>query len=163
MKEFFKMFFASLLAMVIAGVIITAVVIGSIIGLANSITSKKSTKPNTTASANILVIETDKTFHEQSEDNSLASFSNDISYSAGLYDALTAIKAAASDKDIKGILLKLEGSSNGWATMQQIREALIDFKKSGKKIYAYGEGITQPRLLSRICCRRALPEPGWWG
>ena len=141
MKQFFKMFFASLLAMIVAGVIVAGVVIVMIVGAVSSAKNQKNTGKTTTAS--ILTIETDKAFHEQGENNSFASLSNDISYNAGLYDAIKALKAAKTDNNIKGILLKLEGSSNGWATMQQLREALIDFKTSGKKIYAYGEGISQ--------------------
>lgn len=134
------MFFASLLAMIVAGAIITGIVVGLIISAAKSTKTQKNSKLGT---ASIMVIETDKTLHEQGEESSFPSFSKDISTTAGLYEAISAIRAAKADKDIKGILLKLQGSANGWATMQQLREALIDFKTSGKKIYAYGEGISQ--------------------
>ena len=134
------MFFASLLAMVVAGVIIFGIIMGVIISIASS---AKNQKNAATTTASILLIETDKKMHEQGESNSFAALSNDISYSAGLYDAIRALKAAKTDNNIKAIMLKLEGSSNGWATMQQFREAMLDFRKSGKKIFAYGEGISQ--------------------
>ncbi len=140
MKQFFKMFFASLLAMVIAGFIVVGIIIGGIISIASSTKTQKNAK---TSEASILVIETDKTMHEQGEENSFAAFSDDISHSAGLYDAVRSLKTAKADKNIKAVLLKLEGSGNGWATMQQLREALIDFRTSGKKVFAYGEGISQ--------------------
>ncbi len=140
MRQFFKMFFASLLAMIVAGVILVGITIGLIISLASSAKTQKNAKP---ATASILLIETDRTLHEQGENNSFAAFSNDISYAAGLYDAVQALREAKKDNNIKAVLLKLEGSSNGWATMQQFREALLDFRKSGKKVIAYGEGISQ--------------------
>lgn len=141
MKQFFKMFFASLAAMVVAGVILVGVVIGIIAGIVSSTTSPA--KPEQVTQKSILLIETDKAFHEQGEENSLASLGGEFSSSAGLFETVNAIKAAKKDDNIKGILLKLNGASTGWATMQQIRGALLDFKTSNKKIYAYGEGITQ--------------------
>jgi protease-4 len=140
MSEFFKMFFASLLAMVVAGFIVVGLIVGIIISAASSVKTQKNAKTET---ASILLIETDKSMHEQGEDNSFASLSDDISHTAGLYDAVRALREAKTDNNIKAVLLKLEGSSNGWATMQQLREALLDFRKSGKKVYAYGEGISQ--------------------
>ena len=135
------MFFASLLAMIVAGVVLVGITIGMVVSAVKSVKTQKTTARITEAS--ILVLETDKRLHEQGEDNSFASFSNDISYSAGLYDVVRALKAAKTDDNIKGVLLKLEGGANGWATMEQLREALVDFKKSGKKLYAYGDGISQ--------------------
>ncbi len=141
MKQFFKMFFASLLAMVVAGVIILGLFIAAIVSLvskAGSTDGENKLKANS-----VLVVDLGKRLHEQGESNSLAAFSSDISYNAGLYDALKAIQHAKRDNNIKGILVKLEPSPNGWATMQQLRAALVDFKSSGKFIYSYGENITQ--------------------
>lgn len=136
------MFFASLLAMIIAGVIVVGLIMGAIIGLVAKASSNegKETKIN---SASILVIDVAKKYHEQGMSNSFASFSNESSYSSGLYDLTQAIKYAKTDDKIKGILLKLGGSANGWATLQQLHMALVDFKTSGKTIYAYGESISQ--------------------
>src|SRR4051794_9404451 len=119
MKQFFKMFFASLLAMIVGGVILVGITIGMIVSAVNGVKSQKNTSKSSQAS--ILVIETDKHLHEQGEDNSFASFSNDISHSAGLYDVITALKKAKDDANIKGVLLKLQGGANSWATMEQLR------------------------------------------
>ncbi len=61
----------------------------------------------------------------------------------GLYDIVTAIKVAAKDDYIKGIYLNLSDIPAGIATIEEIREALIEFKKSGKFIYSYSEGYSQ--------------------
>ncbi|MBL7717491.1 MAG: signal peptide peptidase SppA [Flavipsychrobacter sp.] len=140
MKQFFKMFFASLLAIVVSGVI----VFGLLIGMAVSMVSEASDKEDKTVAANsVLVIDLSKRLHEQGEKNSLAAFSNGDAYTAGLYDAVKAITYAKTDDKIKGILIKMNPASNGWATMQQLREAIVDFKRSKKFVYAYGEVISQ--------------------
>lgn len=141
MKQFFKMFFASLLAMIVTGVIIFGVFIGLIVAAVKE--GSKSETQTTVADNSVLTIDLSKTMHERSERNSLAVFSDGDENSAGVYDAIKALQAAKDDSKIKGILIKLNPSANGWATMQQLRNAIVDFRKSGKFVYAYGENITQ--------------------
>ncbi len=139
MKEFFKMFFASLFAMVVASFVVFGLIIAAIVGISKSVTEKDENLNK----GNVLVINLSKKLHELGQSNSLAVLSNGSAYEAGIYDAMKAIEHAKSDKNIKGILLKLAPSPNGWATMQQLRMSLQDFKTSKKFIYAYGEDITQ--------------------
>ena len=140
MKDFFKMFFASLLAMIVAGFIVVGLIIAGIVGLTKSIDEKDADKKN----GNVLVIDLGKRIHEQGAINSLAIFNEDgAAYEGGLYDVTKAIARAKTDGNIKGIFLKLTPSPNGWATLQQLRSALVDFRTSKKFIYAYGEHITQ--------------------
>lgn len=141
MKQFFKMFFASLLAMIVTGVIIFGVFIGLIVAAVKE--GSKSETQTTVADNSVLTIDLSKTMHERSERNSLAVFSDGDENSAGVYDAIKALQEAKEDSKIKGILIKLNPSRNGWATMQQLRSAIVDFRKSGKFVYAYGENITQ--------------------
>ncbi len=141
MRQFFKMFFASLTAMIVAGVIVFGVMIGLIVSAVS-----ESVKPETKVQVDdnsVLVLDLRKTFHEQSRTNALAAFGSGDMYSTGLYDAVKAIEHAKDDNNIKGILIKLNQTPNGWATLQQLRNTLIDFKTSGKYIYAYGENISQ--------------------
>lgn len=60
-----------------------------------------------------------------------------------LYDVLTAIEHAKTDSKIKGISLECDDISAGITQLADIRNALIDFKKSGKFVYAYGNGVSQ--------------------
>lgn len=64
------------------------------------------------------------------------------SRSVSLYDALEAIKAAAEDDQISGIYLK-GTPSEGLATLKEVREALSEFKESGKPIWAYNTGLSE--------------------
>lgn len=144
MKQFFKFFLASLLALFVAGClffVVFFIVIGSI---TRSVTSAISQDETSTVKSNsILYINLTQDFHELGESNSLAMFTGGSSQSTGLLDLMKCIAYAKTDNNIKGIYLKAGGSPNGQATSQQIREALKDFKTSGKFIYAYGDYIPQ--------------------
>lgn len=59
------------------------------------------------------------------------------------YNILTAINKAKDDDNIKGISLKLNGSTTDYAQSQSIRNALINFKSANKFIYAYGDNLSQ--------------------
>ena len=140
MRQFFKMFFASLLAVIVSAVILVGIIIACIAGLSKSMTDKD----NKLTTGNVLEIDLSKRIHEQGQTNSLAAvLDKGASYEAGVYDMEKALKRAKTDANIKGVVLKLSPSPNGWATLQQLRTALQDFKSSGKFIYSYGEDITQ--------------------
>lgn len=63
--------------------------------------------------------------------------------SLGLNDITEDLKKAKDDKNIKGIFLDLESVKAGTATLEEIRNALLDFKTSGKFIYSYSSNYTQ--------------------
>ncbi|MBC6425781.1 MAG: signal peptide peptidase SppA [Ekhidna sp.] len=60
-----------------------------------------------------------------------------------LLDIIAAIKNAKDDDRIKGIYIKPMYLASGYAALQEVRDALIDFKESGKFVYAYGEYISE--------------------
>jgi protease IV len=61
----------------------------------------------------------------------------------GLKDILEALKNAQVDDKVKGIYLKTEGPNAGWATLEEIRNQLVTFKKSGKFIVTYGDSFSE--------------------
>lgn len=61
----------------------------------------------------------------------------------GLNDIISAIEKAKDEEKIKGIYLRLDNVPAGYSACEEIREALIDFKESGKFIYAYSETYLQ--------------------
>lgn len=133
------MFFASLLAMIVAGVI----VFGLVLGLTISAVKNLGSKPVALKENAVLVLKLDGSLHEQGATNSFAGFSDESGYDAGLFDVQQAFKAAAKDDNVKAILLQMKGNNNGWATLQSLHTAILEFRKSGKPVYAYGEGISQ--------------------
>ena len=62
---------------------------------------------------------------------------------SGLTEILKNLKKAKTDKNVPGIYLDLSTVQASMATVEEIREGLLDFKKSGKFIWAYSEGYDQ--------------------
>lgn len=60
-----------------------------------------------------------------------------------LYDALEAINKAKTDDNIKGISIEADDLNAGLTQIDDLRNAIADFKKSGKFVYAYGNGVSQ--------------------
>lgn len=68
---------------------------------------------------------------------------NPVTNGTGLMGILHTIEKAKNDQKIAGILLNLRGVSAGFASLKEIRDALIDFKKSKKFVLAYGESLSE--------------------
>ncbi|HEY5970275.1 MAG TPA: signal peptide peptidase SppA [Chitinophagaceae bacterium] len=137
MGGFFKMFFASLLALIIFSVIGFFLFLVFIAGLA------KSDAPLVEKNS-VLVVNIGQLFQEQKQENPLALLSSDDELSVpGVYDVVRLIQKAAKDEKIKGIYLQSGLNPNGFATSEEIRNAFLAFKKSGKFIIAYSEMMNQ--------------------
>ena len=69
----------------------------------------------------------------------LAALNLDMTGSVGLWDAVQAIEAAAADPSIRCIFLRPDGSTAGMAALEELRTALLEFRRSGKAVVAYLE------------------------
>ena len=79
----------------------------------------------------------------------------------GLYDLIEAIQLAKTNESIKGIYLEVGIFEAGYSTLYELRNALEDFKKSGKFIYAYGEILTEKSYyISSVADQLYMPESG---
>ena len=137
MGGFFKMFFASFLALLIFCIIGFFIFLALIAGLATS--DKPTVEKNS-----VLVVNLGQPFQEQELESPLAIFSSNDELSVpGVYDVVRLIQKAGKDDKIKGIYLMSGMSPNGFATSEEIRNALLAFKKSGKFIIAYSEMMSQ--------------------
>src|ERR1700730_15125002 len=137
MRSFFKMFFASLLALIIF------MVIGLffMIGWFSSITSAKKENAGNKA---VLVVDLSIPFQERMVDNPLADLGAADQYDIpALYDVVRIIRKATDDSAVKGIYIKCNANNNGFAGSQEIRNAILGFKKTGRFVYAYGDVIPQ--------------------
>jgi len=138
MKQFFKFVLATIVGVVLITVILVLVVIG-IISASGDKTIE--VEPNS-----VLHMAFTNPITERTPNNPLAGLSFlglDKDKSTGLNDILANIKKAKADANIKGIFLDESYMVSGQATTEEIRNALIDFKKSGKFIVAYSEIYTQ--------------------
>jgi len=151
MGGFFKSFFAALLALVVFTFIAVLVLLSVLGGLTSP------SKPDIGEKA-VLVVDLAQSFREQMQSNPLAELGTSDQYDApGVYDMVRLLRYAKEDSAIKGIYLKCNMNVNGFATSEEIRNALLDFKKSGKFIYAYGDAIPQKayyvaNVADRIYC-----------
>lgn len=140
MKDFFKYTLATMLGMFIMGAFTMAM--GFVMLLVVSISD--SMKP-TVAKHSVLQITLSGTISERSAGaNPLVSIlGNPMADEQGLDDILAAIRVAKDNKRIEGIYLAGGVVSTDVASLQEIRKALIDFKKSGKFIVSYADSYSQ--------------------
>jgi protease-4 len=139
MKQFFKFVLASIVGFIVVGVIMICVVIGLI-------ASAASDKDVTVDDNSVLNVSFKTAIPERTPNNPLSSLGFlglNEDKSLGLNDILASIKKAKTDDHIKGIFLTDSYMMGGQATTEEIRNALIDFKKSKKFIIAYSEVYTQ--------------------
>lgn len=142
MKQFFKMLFASMLA----GVLLFGIVFLIFFGIAASLSAKgePSVKDNSVMRLNLNMV-----INERAVDNPFSAFdpfSGEVQSSGGLYEIIDAIEKAKNDDRIKGIYLQSSLSFAGMGSLKEIRDALVDFKNSGKFIISYGEIYSQKGL-----------------
>lgn len=138
MKDFIKNVLATMVGMF--GFFIVMGVIGmmSIIGMIASGNAAQNVEKNS-----VFVLNLSGTISEQGSENPLSMFTGENSLNSGLNDILSAIKKAKANDDIKGIYIEAGALMTNYATLQEIRNALDDFRKSGKWIVAYGDFYTQ--------------------
>ena len=138
MKDFIKNVLATMVGMF--GFFIVMGVIGmmSIIGMIASGNAAQNVEKNS-----VFVLNLSGTISEQGSENPLSMFTGDNSLNSGLNDILSSIKKAKANDDIKGIYIETGALAAHYAPLQEIRNALDDFRKSGKWIVAYGDFYTQ--------------------
>ena len=141
MKQFFKMTLATICGIVIFMVIMGFFMVISLLGMVASDSASTKVKENS-----VFVIKLDGVIDERAEEGSPLDALLDMGDMSvmGLDDLVSSIRKAKDNDDIKGIYL--EGgvaSFDSPATAQQLRDALKDFKKSGKWIVAYADQYLQ--------------------
>ena len=143
MKSFFKTFLASFLGSALLLAILFIIFIISIVSsIASSSETTVKVKPQS-----ILYMTLDYEIPERSNSNDLGFIftgsSFKVSDNAGMNDIINNIKAAATDSNISGIFLELSTIGTSSANIEEIRNALSEFKKSGKFIVSYAETYSQ--------------------
>lgn len=148
MKEFFKFTLASLLGTFLAGIVLFFVVgiiiIGGIISSASQIGKSE---PVSMKAHTVLQLSFDHMIAERGRESEFDNLPLPGGFGTtrtdGLDDIIENIEKAAKDKNVDGIYLDLSVVMGGWATIKEIRDELIEYKKSGKWIIAYGEVFSQ--------------------
>ncbi|HEY5510228.1 MAG TPA: signal peptide peptidase SppA [Prolixibacteraceae bacterium] len=141
MKFFWKAFLASLAAILVATLIFFLMLAGLVSSLATLGEPKVSVKENS-----LLILKLDNRIVERKSNNPFEDIEipgMERSITTGLNQIFHVIAQAKTDSNIKGIYLELSEIGAGFATTEEIRNALVDFKTSGKFIYAYSDAISQ--------------------
>jgi protease IV len=135
MLQFLKFVLATLVGLFLFFLVSFFILIG--IGSALSSNEKTVIKENS-----ILRINLDRPIQEVGVENPFSEFSlpfTDNTDVIGLKDIREALTYARTDDNIKGVYIQAEDPETGLATLEEIRNELLEFKKSGKFIYSYGE------------------------
>jgi protease-4 len=143
MRQFFKFLFASMLGFVFGSILLIFILVGMISAAVNSFDDEKVTEVK---SNSMLYIDFEKPIVDRASKNPFENINFNTfesEPSAGLNTILENLRKAKEDKNIKGIYMELSTINAGIATVEEIRNALLDFKKSGKPIISYSEVYTQ--------------------
>lgn len=138
MKDFFKNVAATIVGLFAFGLIMTILGFICIIGMIASSNSKPTLKDNA-----VMVLKLQGQIEDRSEDNWLGELTGEQFNNLGMNKILSSIRKAKDEEKVKGIYLETGILESDYATLQEIRNALADFKKSGKWIIAYGDALSQ--------------------
>jgi len=133
-------FFSTLLASVLGSFIAVGLlfVVGALI-MAAFITSTVSSSDSSIASESVLVLSLSGPIEEHGTSDPFYELL-DFPQPQGLNQIQSALQSAATDDRIEAVWLKPQGIISGWATLVEIRESLVEFKKSGKPLVASTSG-----------------------
>ena len=139
MKEFIKNVGATVVGIFVFTILVGAIGMMSLVGMVASGSSAKDVADNT-----VFVINLEGQLQERSVDNPFSQYLDGAASTIGLDDLLDGIKKAKENDKIKGIYIEAGAfAPDSYASLQAVRKALVDFKKSGKWIVAYGDIYTQ--------------------
>jgi len=156
MNQFFKFLFASCLGTFLALVLLFFVGLMTLSGLASTAMEKE----KTTVTANsVLELKFEQPIPDKTNNIPLDPFDFDQKNVLGLTDMVKTIRHAKEDPDIKGIYINAMALSAGRATSNSLREALLDFKSSGKFVVAYANYYTQNAYYVASAADEVLLNP----
>jgi len=159
MKNFFKILLASFVAnflLLVLFIVFVVVVMGSMLS--------KSEEPISIDSGSILKLNLDKPIVDRANENSLSKFNTGflsfgMDESLGLDKLLAYIDKAATDENIKGICIDVTSVNAGWATVDEIRNAIIKFRKSGKFVVSYSDIYDQKAYYLASASDKVMLSP----
>ena len=160
MKTFFTSFFGAVVGVIVSSILIVVIAIAAIVGGIGAALSKTETKIETKNNS-VLFIDFKQQINDRTLDNPFSNFSFDAlgEKKIGLDKIVENIQAAKNDSNIKGIYLHLTSIEAGIAAVEEIRNTLLDFKKSNKFIYAYSEMYNQKSYYLASVADKILLNP----
>ena len=162
MKDFLKFTFASLIGVILAGVVFTILGIITLVGMVASSDTETVVKDNS-----VFVLDFKGNLSERVQENPLQELLGEDANSYGLDDVLASVKKAKENDKIKGIYIQPSFLNASFASLEEIRNALLDFKENGKFIVAYADQYTQGMYYLASVADKVIVNPqgslGWHG
>jgi protease IV len=147
------MFFAAMLALIVfcgIGFIILLSIFGGILSKEKTVIPSKS----------VLFLDLSKNFQEKKLENPLAELTGNIDdVVPTLYELVRLLEKAKADSSIKGLYIKCNENANGFASSEELRNAILDFRQSKKFVIAYGDYITQRAYYIANAAERVYCNP----
>ena len=144
--KFYKVVLAAFIGTLIALVINFFIKVGVVSSMISNLSKSESETSTTVKPNSVLYMKLDYEIPDRTTDNPFGNINfqtMETSDATGLNEILRNIENAKTDANIKGIYLELSSIPTSVATIQEIRNKLIEFKESGKFIVAYGESYGQ--------------------
>lgn len=142
MKDFLKFTLATVTGIIVSSVVLFFISILVVFSMVSSSESETQVRKNS-----VMMLDLNGTLAERSQENPLDILMKDDYKTYGLDDVLSSIRKAKENENIKGIYIQANSLSAGYASLEEIRHALKDFKESGKFIVAYGRLLHTKPLL----------------
>lgn len=154
MKDFLKFTLATVTGIIISSVVLFFISILVVFSMVSSSESETQVRKNS-----VMMLDLNGTLTERSQENPLDFLMKEDYKTYGLDDILSSIRKAKENKDIKGIYIQATSLGAGFASLEEIRDALKDFKESGKFIVAYGDTYTQNLYYLSSVADKVLLNP----
>ncbi len=156
-RKFWRIVLGSMVGFILAMIIISVCYTLFMLGILASVSSKDTTQVQLNS---VLKLDLNQPITERAVDMPFNLSNYGYNSQLGLNDVLAAIKHAAGDNRIKGIYINSSSASASPASLKEIHDALVEFKKSGKFIYAFSDSYSQNGYYIATVADSILLNPG---
>lgn len=147
MKQFFGAFFGSIIGIIIATVLAVLLVVVVVKSSIKEAMNGDEEQSSLVTNKSVLKLVLDGQIEERTKEDPFKELTGGSGLGGGdkygLNDMLARLKQAAGDEKIKGIYLYSKSPQMGFAMIEELRNGIKEFKKSGKFVYAYSEAYSQ--------------------
>ena len=157
MKDFLKFTLATVTGIILSSIVLFIIGMVTLFGIVSTADTETIVKKNS-----VMMLDLNGVLVERTQESPLGILSqlfSDDSNTYGLDDILSSIKKEKENENIKGIYLQASMLGTSYASLQEIRNALLDCKPSGKFITAYGDSYTQGLYYHSSVADKVLLNP----
>ena len=157
MKDFLKFTLATVTGIILSSIVLFIISMVTLFGIMSASDTETIVKKNS-----VMMLDLNGTLVERTQEDPLGILSQllgDGSNTYGLDDILSSIQKAKENENIKGIYLQANSLGTSYASLQEIRNALLDFKESGKFVIAYADSYTQGLYYLSSAANKVLLNP----